>query len=126
MSVISQCPECSCKVAVPEALLGKRVRCTKCQGIFVVGPPADESPSPPPSRSPSPEYRDEAPTGFRDRPVERPRSRYEDEGPGGSSASEDEIDDRRDGGVRRDERCAGKTCGHQRGDEQRPHSGRHA
>src|SRR5260370_4118569 len=33
----SQCPSCNAKVRVPERMLGKKVRCPKCQATFTAG-----------------------------------------------------------------------------------------
>ncbi len=71
MPEIVRCPECHRQLKVPDALLGKKVRCPSCKTIFqaaieapVEKPPAAEPPPPPPRRAPAPppeEQYEEAP-----------------------------------------------------------------
>src|SRR5437879_9459558 len=52
--MISQCPSCKKQIDVPEAALGKKVRCSGCQAVFVAAasvaapPPAPALPKPAP------------------------------------------------------------------------------
>jgi predicted Zn finger-like uncharacterized protein len=69
MSEITQCPECSRQLKVPESLLGKPVRCPSCNAVFEVGaesaaPAAMEEASPPRAVQPP---RDEGPAPVRRR-----------------------------------------------------------
>ncbi len=60
--MISQCPSCKKQIEVPEAAVGKKVRCTGCQAVFVVeanAPPAPkkkttDAPAAPPKQAPPP------------------------------------------------------------------------
>ncbi len=54
MPVITNCPECSRKVRVPDDLLGKKVRCPGCKVVFAAAAVPEEvpeeAPAPPPRR----------------------------------------------------------------------------
>jgi predicted Zn finger-like uncharacterized protein len=43
----SQCPSCNAKVRVPQHMLGKKVRCPKCQATFTAGAVEPEEPAEP-------------------------------------------------------------------------------
>jgi len=40
MPVSAVCPECSASAPVPDEMVGKKVRCTKCKAVFAVAAPA--------------------------------------------------------------------------------------
>jgi predicted Zn finger-like uncharacterized protein len=46
--MLSQCPACKKQIEVPESVLGKKVRCSGCQAVFV----AEAQPPPPPEDEP--------------------------------------------------------------------------
>ena len=56
--MLSKCPSCQRAIEVPPAAVGKSVRCTGCQAIFVItelpteSPPTPAPPSPPPPPAP--------------------------------------------------------------------------
>jgi predicted Zn finger-like uncharacterized protein len=47
MPELSQCPSCKAKVRVPEHMLGKKVRCPKCQATFTAGGEGPAKPAKP-------------------------------------------------------------------------------
>lgn len=66
--MLSQCPSCAKQIDVPEAVLGKKVRCSGCQAVFVAqaasaAPPAKkkgtEAPAPAPKKAAEPEEFDQ-------------------------------------------------------------------
>jgi predicted Zn finger-like uncharacterized protein len=85
----SQCPSCNAKVRVPEHMLGKKVRCPKCQSTFTAGAEEPEEPAesegvvtePTPSRRrravpvEEPDEKESAPDEDEDRPRKRRRPR---------------------------------------------------
>jgi hypothetical protein len=98
MPEIIACPDCDKKLRVPDGLLGKKVRCPGCGGMFlataggVTGPVTDEPPSPQarrparPSRSEAIEEKPRAPARRPSAPPrddededDRPRSRRREE-----------------------------------------------
>lgn len=42
MPQIAGCPDCGSKLKVPDAMLGKKVKCPRCSTTFIVAPPQDE------------------------------------------------------------------------------------
>src|ERR1051325_11653952 len=54
--MISTCPSCQAAIDVPPEAVGKKVRCTGCQAIFVIeaAPVAPAPPPPKPAPKPSP------------------------------------------------------------------------
>jgi hypothetical protein len=63
MSFVSECPSCGQKLKVPDNLVGKKVRCSKCASTFVAEsvtakPPA-AAPPPAPARPPRDDEREE-------------------------------------------------------------------
>ncbi len=46
--MISKCPSCQAPIQVPPEAVGKKVRCTGCQAIFVIEPEPVTAPPPPP------------------------------------------------------------------------------
>ena len=81
MDYTLSCPECGGKVKIPDSLLGKKVRCPRCQATYKAEPPGgavdvvevlDEPPRRRPASPPDGEYDD--------RPRRRPRDDdYEDD-----------------------------------------------
>lgn len=69
MSTIVNCPSCQRKLKVPEELLGKKVKCPGCGGMFEAAEEIDESP--PPSRP----KREESRRSPREEEAERPSER---------------------------------------------------
>jgi predicted Zn finger-like uncharacterized protein len=80
MPVESNCPGCGTKVRVPESLLGKSVKCPKCQSVFTAESPepgfeevVEDEPRPRRPRRPAPvdDYDDDQGDDYEARP--RPR-----------------------------------------------------
>jgi predicted Zn finger-like uncharacterized protein len=69
MPIESNCPGCGAKVRVPESLIGKSVKCPKCQSVFTA-----EAPEPG-----FEEVVEEEPRPRRRRPDDEPDDQYEDE-----------------------------------------------
>lgn len=73
-----QCPACNASLRVPESLFGKRVKCPKCEGMFVAATDAPAAyPTLPPPSAPAYEeldrpYQDDGEDDF-DRPRRRRR-----------------------------------------------------
>lgn len=88
MPTVVECPSCGQKLKVPENLLGKKVRCSKCQGAFTAAAPAP--PPPPPVEEESPFTTEEpAEEEYEERPARRSKRRRDDEdyeGGGGGGA----------------------------------------
>lgn len=75
MPEILECPSCGRKLKVPDALLGKTVRCTDCAGTFTAEKPsAAPPPPPPPAQEEYDDRGDERDEEYDDRPSRR-RSR---------------------------------------------------
>src|SRR5437660_10237124 len=81
MDITTHCPGCSAKVRVPDTLLGRSVKCPKCQTVFKAESPEE----PDPGYEEVPEEVDERPRRRRPAPVEddegedyepRPRRRW--------------------------------------------------
>jgi hypothetical protein len=81
------CPSCRQPLRVPEELLGRDVKCPKCETKFVARDDADAPPEPP---RPSP-HEDETIREDRESPRSRPRA--EDETPRRARPRFDETDD---------------------------------
>src|SRR4051794_23945698 len=78
MPVESNCPGCGAKVRVPESLLGKSVKCPKCQSVFTAERPdagfeevPDDEPRPARRRPPADDYEDDQGDDFEPRPRRR-------------------------------------------------------
>lgn len=54
MPLTATCPKCATSSAVPEEAVGRKVRCKRCQNIFVVEPAAVSQTTPSPTHTPSP------------------------------------------------------------------------
>lgn len=44
MPVLIPCPSCNGAIQAPEAMVGKKVRCNKCQAVFILKDPAAQAP----------------------------------------------------------------------------------
>jgi predicted Zn finger-like uncharacterized protein len=59
-NLILNCPECKAKVRAPESALGKKIRCSACEHVFVAkqpgkaGPPEKKKPEPAKAKPPEP------------------------------------------------------------------------
>jgi predicted Zn finger-like uncharacterized protein len=69
MDITTNCPGCSTKVRVPDTLLGKSVKCPKCQTVFKAQEPQDAG-------------FEEVPDDEEDRPRRRPPAPVDDEDEG--------------------------------------------
>ncbi len=72
MAMVKTCPHCSVKIRVPETLLGKKVRCQKCESVFLI-PVDDEAETPTPKKKavkPTAETQEDNATNFQ---AEAPR-----------------------------------------------------
>ena len=88
MPLTIACPNCGKSLKLPEAVVGKRVRCPGCQEVFTATAPEEEEPIRPaaesegvqerPSRSRRVE-REEPEEEEEDRPRRRPRRRRDDD-----------------------------------------------
>src|SRR5437868_1368179 len=82
------CPTCGKSLNVPADLLGKKVKCSSCQGVFTAEAESAPAPADEPERRPA---RDEG----EDRPRRRPRDEDDlDEERPRRRRDEDEDDDR--------------------------------
>ncbi len=81
------CPSCGATLRVPETLLGKNVKCPKCQNTFRAQTQAAAEPEEPEERV----AREPAPARASSRRREPPPEDYDDEGP---PPEEDEDEDR--------------------------------
>jgi hypothetical protein len=98
MPVIVSCPQCEKKLRVPDNLLGKKVRCPGCSGMFIgraaeAPPPEEEEapPPPPPPKAAKPPARPQP-------PPEEDEPEEEEEGPRGKGSKagvmrRDDVDD---------------------------------
>lgn len=112
MPIKCECTGCGATLRVPDEMLGRKVRCPKCQMTFTAAEP--ESAPPPPREEyrdeppPREEYRDDPPPpppapsrssrDYDDEPESRPSrarsSNYDDEDSGRRDRRDDDYDDR--------------------------------
>ncbi|MGL4551827.1 MAG: hypothetical protein ACRC33_11630 [Gemmataceae bacterium] len=104
MPEITSCPDCDKKLKVPDTLIGKRVKCPGCKGLFTARAPGSaglatgRTAPPPPPRRRDEEDEDDRPRGRRDDYDDRRDRRDEDEARVRGrrrDADEDDEDDRR-------------------------------
>jgi hypothetical protein len=57
LSIIVNCPDCGAPVSVPDSLLGRQVKCQRCEAIFIVERQAKEAPRAPAPAPPAPPKR---------------------------------------------------------------------
>src|SRR5262245_62242918 len=113
MPIQTSCPQCQSSYRLPDAQMGKRVRCKKCQSVFIAGEvvdapvlqeaTGDEVRAKRPSKMDAPVEElpvfDEVTTAPRSRHAPPPRrSLHDDDRP-----RRDDYDDRRDDYDRRDD-----------------------
>ncbi len=90
MPVVTSCPDCGRKLRVPDALLGKKVRCPGCKGVFpAASAPEGEGAPPPPAPAPPREERIRQDAGA---PLPRRPSEPGDEDGGPRDRSRDDED----------------------------------
>lgn len=69
MPVSAQCPSCKSAVQIADHLLGQKLRCGKCQNIFIVNPPKPKSPPPPAPAAQKPAPAPQQPAARKPNPV---------------------------------------------------------
>src|SRR5262245_37493261 len=74
MPLVAECPSCGRKLAIPEHLAGRAVRCPKCTHAFSVEAPPDPAPAP----APLSRRRDDE-DDYEERPRRKRRRRYDDD-----------------------------------------------
>lgn len=79
MPTVVECPSCGQKLKVPEHLLGKKVRCSKCQGAFTASAPESAPPPPPPVEEENPFTTEPSEEEYEERPARRSKRRRDDE-----------------------------------------------
>src|SRR5206468_2749288 len=79
MSLVSECPSCGQKLKVPDNLVGKKVRCSKCAGTFLAEAPSAPAP-PAPARTSRRRDDDDDRSESEERPRRRRRRDYDEDG----------------------------------------------